>query len=282
VTRWLAFSVVVSLAGCGSSPFVQASYVRERPRRSHAPMSTARELPAGRPFAPSPITETAEAFADLALAAIEARPLPPSPIPTAGPITSNVDWRDGVTSLNELSVIAVAFEVDLVLKRGVPAEDAEGVARWGELRAVIAVSRNGLRIVELRPGEMRDDATDRAAPAGLEGLVPLTRDLLSRLRAGDLSIYELTEDDRRLLANDVAWARIQHDRPHHGRLREIQEMLASLPHEPLGYRLDDVSILARDGQNRLYALSLEVDPHGDTFALVTEPLVTVRRLWPRE
>lgn len=278
--RWTcALAATLTLIGCGSSPFVRTSAIHERPRRTHA-LPSALELPSGRPFARSPITDFAEAMADLALAAIEARPLPPSPMPANGALSARVDWRNGVTSLRQLSVLAVAIEVDLVLKRGEPPQGDVGPSRWGELRAVIALSRNGLRLVELRPGEMRTDENDRQPPPGLEGVRALARDLLAGLRSGDLSSYDLTEEDRALLANDVVWARIEHDRPHHGRLRDIQTMLEGLPEDPIAYRLDDVSVLARDERNHLYALSFELDPHGDTFALTTDPLVTVRRLWP--
>lgn len=252
-----------------------------RPRRTYA-QPPPRELPSGRPFADSPITTFAEALADLALAAIEARPLPPSPVPTSEPLGAPlVEWPDGVVPLRQLNVLAVAIELDLVLKRGEPPPGAIGPARWGELRATVALSRNGLRLVELRPAEMRDASEGGAPPAGLEGVAALASDLLTGLRAGDLSAYELTEDDRALLANEVAWARIQHDRPHHGRLRDIRAMLAALPNEPLAYRLDEVAVLARDDRGGLYSLSLELDPRGGSFVLRTTPLVTVRRLWPR-
>jgi hypothetical protein len=270
-------------AGCGSPQSDAGLHpAHEEPRDPEEQSSPALlDLPSGRPFASSPITETAEALTDLALAAVEGRALPTPPLPTDEPLESTAELELRVEPPPRLSVIAVAFEMDLVMKRGEAPAEAVGIERWGTLRATVALGRNGLRLVELRPSELTPDAGHRLPP-GLEGMAAIARELLGHLRAGDLSAYELTAEDQRLLANDAIWARVMHDRPGRARIREVQQMLADLPNEPLGYRLDDISILARDAQNRLFALSLELDPANGSFALTTSPLVTVRLLWPPE
>lgn len=238
--------------------------------------------PEGRPFAPTPITPFAEAIADLALAAATAQPLPPSPVPTRRPLgpTPAVEWTP-TTRPAHLSVMAVAMQVDLVLKRGVTPGDASADERWGTLRVTIVVGRNGLRIVSLRPGLTSSDAPVGAPPPGLEGLPELARTIIADLRRGNVAPYELTEADRRVLANDAVWAQIYEDGPPLRNAPRVAAMLEGMPDTPLAYGLDDVGVLVRDEEGRLYSLLLELDPQGATFALSTDPLVHVRRLWPR-
>ncbi len=240
--------------------------------------------PPTRPFAPSPITDFAESIADFALAAVEARPLPPPPIELRHDLEGapSVEWAaQAGPRPTRLSVLAVAMQLDLVLKRGEPPEAATGVDRWGRLRTMVVIGRNGLRIVSLRPGTMTRVGTEGAPPPGLQGLVELSRTLIADLRRGDTSRYELADEDRRLLANDAVWAQLFEDGPPLARAPEVTAMLHGLPDTPLAYGLDDIGVLVRDQDGRLYSLGLELDPHAGTFALATTPLVRVHRIWPR-
>ncbi len=259
------------------------------PARVHRPAAwemtaTPVAYPDTRPFAPSPITPFAEAIADLALAAIEARPLPPSPVPYRHAIDGapEVEWAQRTTPRpRRLTVLATAMQLDLVLKRGVPSDDAVGVDRWGRVQATVVVGHNGVRIVSLRPLAMTPHGTEGSPPPGLEGLPELARTILSDLRRGDVSAYELNDADRELLANDAVWAQLHADGPPLARAPQITAMLEGLPDAPLAFGLDDVGVLARDEEGRLYSLGLELDPIDGSFALATTPLVSVRRLWPR-
>jgi hypothetical protein len=259
------------------------------PRDTSQPADTAgpsepAELPTGRPFAPTPVTEYAETLTDLAVAAVEGRPLPASEVPLRRPVEGapEVVWSDSLADRpREISVLGIAFELELILKRGQPTPGAEGAARYGSVRATVALSRNGLRLVELHPRVMSPDPGGGSPPAGMEGLPELARTLVAALRRGDVTEYDLTEEDRLLLDDDAVWAEAQELRLIHARIPEIRELLEGLPDEPLAYRLDEVAVLARDDHDRLLSLSMEFDPHGDSFALRTTPLVEVRRLWPR-
>jgi hypothetical protein len=235
----------------------------------------------GRPFADTPITPFAEHISDLALAAVYGRALPPSPVPTNGPLERIVEWPTPGVRPTRLSVLAVGLEVDLILKRGNPTVDSAGVERWGTLRVMLVITRNGLRLLSLRPVEATADGEGGTPPPGLEGLDRVARDLIAHLRSSDLSAYEFNEADRSLLSNDTVWTEVLRDRPSHGRLRDVAAMVADLPDAPLAYNLDDIGVLVRDPDGRLYSLSLEMDPHQGSFVLTDSPLVDVRRLWPQ-
>lgn len=287
--RTIALLALLALSGCwgGTSSMTLGPRSRliETPPRARRPAAWEMRAidsqpPPGRPYADTPITPFADRITDFAIAAALRRPLPAPPIATRRPLTiePQVDW-DGPPPAR-LDAIAVAIEVDLILKRGEP-DDAAPSERWGRVRATLVVGRNGLRLVSLRPGAVTRDDRGGALPPGLEGLDAVARTLIADLRRGDVSGYALDERDRRLLANDAVWAQLHEDGPHLGRAREIGAMLESLPAAPIAYVLDDIGVLARDENGDLYGLSLELDPHAGSFALATSPLVTVRRLWPR-
>ncbi len=290
----LGAALLLLAAGCGGGPTPMVlgtggRLIESPPRPRHMMLAEPPPTPAPerlptRPFAETPITAFAESITDLALAALERRPLPPSPVPTRRPIDSDeiVEWSGFVGPRpSRLEVLAVAIEVDLILKRGEPPPDGENAARWGSLRTTLVVNRNGLRLVSLRPAVMSPDPGGGVPPAGLEGLEPIARQLIAHLRRGDVSPYDLTEQDRQLLSNDMVWREVLQDRPTHARVREVASMLVELPDAPLAYRLDDVAILTRDPEGRLYGLSLELDAQGNSFVLTVSPLLHVRRLWPQ-
>lgn len=257
---------------------------RPRPRRPPARwVPRALEAPPpGRPYASTPLTPFAERITDLALAAAFGRPLPAPPIPTRRPIALDraAVWSTrGQPRPHRLEAIGVAVEVELIFKRGEP-DDAAPSERYGSLRLTIALSRNGLRIVSMRPAALSPAPRGGRLPPGLGGLEEVVRALLADLRRGDVARYALDEEDRRVLANDSAWAQVHEDGPPLARADEVRAMLDLLPAMPLAYVLDDIGVLARDERGRLYGLSLELDPQGATFALATNPLVSVRRIFP--
>jgi hypothetical protein len=238
-----------------------------------------------RPFAETPITGFAEGIADLALAAVEGRPLPPSPVPTREPLMDEPQrvewWPPDSPRPSRLEVLAVALEVELILKRGGPDDQGAVDERFGAVLATLVVNRNGLRVVSARPRAAPPSTTDRRPPPGLEGLPEAARQVLAALRSGDLAPFELDERDRRLLANDTVWAQLRADAARDLRGPRIRSLLDGLPEMPLSYKLDDVGVLARDQDGRLFGLGLELDAEGESFVLTTTPLVQARRLWPR-
>lgn len=288
--RSIALGALLAFAtGCwgGTSPMTLGPRSRlietsPRPRRPAAWEVHAQESPPppARPYADTPITEFAERITDFALAAAMHEPLSEPPIPTRRPVSMlpQVRWDERARPAH-LQALAVAIEVELILKRGEP-DDAAPNERWGRLRATIVVAKHGLRIVSLRPGAIRQDERAGTLPRGLEGLEAVARTLIADLRRGEVSHYALDERDRRLLANEGVWAQVHEDGPALARARAIGRMLEDLPAAPLAYVLDDIGVLARDEEGGLYALTLELHPHAGSFALSTTPLVSVRRIWP--
>lgn len=293
ITRWIAL-VALGLAlpacwgGTSSMTMGPRSHLIETPPRARRPTAwemraiEAAPLP-GRPYAETPITPFAESITDFALAAAYGAPLPPPPVATRRPLDAHplIEWSERIATRPErLEAIAVAVELEMILKRGEP-DDAAPSERWGSVHATLVVNRNGLRIVSLRPGAVSSDPRGGSLPQGLEGFEPALRTLLGDLRSGDVLHYELDDHDRRLLANDAVWAQLHEDGPPLARARQVGAILETLPHAPIAYVLDDIGVLARDERGHLYGLSLELDPDGGTFALATTPLVSVRRLWPQ-
>jgi hypothetical protein len=292
-TRWIAlFALGLTLPACwgGTSSMTMGPRARliETPPRARRPTAwemraiEAAPLP-GRPFAETPITPFAERITDFALAAAYGAPLPSSPVATRHPLDGHpvIEWSERIATRPErLEAIAVAVELEVILKRGEP-DDAAPSERWGSVHATLVVTRNGLRVVSLRPGAVSSDPRGAALPQGLEGFETALRTLLGDLRSGDVLHYELDDRDRRLLANEAVWAQLHEDGPPLARAHQVGAILETLPHAPIAYVLDDVGVLARDDDGHLYGLSLELDPAGGTFALATTPLVSVRRLWPQ-
>ena len=284
-------SLLVPLASCGGEPLpyqrrptpviipAQQPRAQERVVRAAPPPSP--EIA----FARTPITETAEALSRLAVSAAMTPQIDPSPIATRRPLGTpglEVDWSSQIDGRPRgLEVLGLALEIEIVLKRGTPPDHAEGRARWGSVRATLALSRNGLRLVELRGRAMEPDLDSGRAPQGFAGLDELVAALLNDLADGDMASYRLNQDDRALLNNDTVWARVEQDFST-GQLEEVREMVRGLPREPLGIRLDDVSVLVRDERHRLLSLSMDFDPRGESFVLATAPLVRVAQLWPRQ
>lgn len=280
--RVIVCVVALAVSACGSSEVGRTTGgpLHEQPPGQSPPHPL---RPSGRPLADTPITATAEGLIDLALAAVEGHAAP-SPVPTRRPLTEppRVTWRDVPEGRpGPLTVLGFAIEIEIVLKRGEPPPDAADPERWGSLRVTYVISANGPRLVSLRPRVTSPSSEGGAPPPGLEGIEEVARALLGDLRRGDPSRYELTAADRALLANDSLWARVEAQRLMNAPVAQIQQMLVALPEEPLAYRLDDVSILVRDADDRLLSLDLNFDPVDGSYALSVDPLVEVRRLWPR-
>ena len=282
--RVIVCAVGLAVSACGSGqPDVGRTTGGPLHEAAQDPPPPRAPRPSGRPLADTPITAAAEGLIDLALAAVAGHGAP-SPVPTRRELTDppRVAWRDVPEGRpGPLTVLGFAIEIELVLKRGEPPPDAVGPERWGSIRVTYVLSANGPRLVSLRPRATSPTTEGGAPPPGLEGLSEVARDLLRDLRRGDPSRYELTAADRTLLANDSLWSRVENERLMNAPVAQIQRMLVGLPEEPLAYRLDEVSILVRDADDRLLSLDLNFDPTDGSYALGVDPLVEVRRLWPR-
>lgn len=276
----LAFALL--LAGCGPPVASEGAHPEERRTpRTGGEEATRGPRASGLPYADTPITPIAQELTELALAAIDGRDLPATRVPMPEPSgpTQLVWYTD--TRPRDLTILVIAFEVELVLKRGEPEEDAEGPARWGSVRATLALSRNGLRLVSLRPRTMTRQLRGGPLPPGMEGFAAVCGELLAALRRGDISGYALDDADRALLGNDDVWARVQQDRVSSALAAQIQTMLGTLPGEPLAYRFDDIALLAADEEDNLLSFAFEMEALAGSYALRTEPLLEARRLWPQ-
>jgi hypothetical protein len=276
-----ALTFALLLLGCGPPSVSAGEHPAERPTsRTGGEEAPRAPRQSGLPYADTPIAPVAQELTDLALAAIEGRDLPATRVPMPEPSgPAQVVWYTD-TRPRHLTILVIAFEVELVLKHGEPEEDAEGPARWGSVRATFALSRNGLRLVSLRPRTMTRQQRGGPLPAGMEGFAEVCAELLAALRRGDVSGYALDDADRALLGNDDVWARVQQDRVSSALAAQIQTMLGTLPREPLAYRFDDIALLAADEQDNLLSFAFQMEAQAGSYALRTEPLLEARRLWP--
>ncbi|MEZ4338849.1 MAG: hypothetical protein R3B82_19700 [Sandaracinaceae bacterium] len=273
------------LAACGppSTGSGPRPHVATRGGPSRVTSEAHREpRPSGRPFAATPITGVADELTDLAVAVAEGRPLPETHLPLRSPLgeTPQARWFTE-RPIGGTTVIGIAFELELILKRGVPDDDAAPAERWGSLRLTLALSRNGLRVYSVRPRTMSRALPGGPLPPAMEGFATVAAEIVGALRAGDVSAYALDERDRELLQNDEAWLQVQDERVRPELVTQIQTMLATLPDAPLAYRLDDVAVLLVDHDERLLGYAMSWEPEGERFVLTTEPLVEARQLWPR-
>ncbi|MBX3268758.1 MAG: hypothetical protein KF729_00770 [Sandaracinaceae bacterium] len=272
------------LAGCGPHHAVAAGPRRDEPGERQPALARPDAAPraSGRPYADTPISEVAEELTDLALAVADGRPPPPTEVRLRSALDGAEQARWHTDRPREAPlVIGIAFELELILKRGVPDDDAEPAERWGSLRLTLALSRNGLRLYSVRPRTMSRALPGGPLPSALAGLGALAAGLVAALRSGDVAAYALDEADRALLGNDEVWAQVQEDRVRPELVTQIAAMLATLPDAPLAYRLADVAVLAADADGRLLSYAMSWDLEGQRFVLATEPLVEIRQLWPR-
>lgn len=270
-----------ALASCGGAPHDHADG-HDAVTEGDDPPTDRDELRAsGRPFADTPLTEIADDLTALALAAIAGAPPPVDELPLDAPLETpaEIDWQ--AAPPRDPVVLGIAFEIELILKRGAPDDDAVGPARWGSIRLTLALSRYGLRLVSLRPRTMSHALPGGALPTVMRGASAVATELLGAVRAGDVSAYAMGEHERQLLGNDEVWLQAQQDRVSPELVRQVQQMIATLPDEPLAWRLDDVAVLIADADDRLLSLAFEWDSDGQgSFALRTLPLIEVRQLWP--
>ncbi len=276
-----ALFCAAALASCAGSPHTnQRERVEAPPPRQDFPPRPPRTP--GRPYAETPVTQISDELTSLAIAAATDAPLPATAAPLRSPLERppEVYWHTARPEASLLT-IGIAFEVEAILKRGQPEEDAAPAQRWGSVRLTLVLTRNGLRLYSVRPRTMSRSLPGGTLPAGMEGFAEVASELLAGLRRGDVSAWALDDADRRLLASDEVWTQVQQDRVSATLVAQIQTMLETLPEEPLAYRLDSVAVLVADGEDRLLSLALEWDAEGGSFVLETAPLLEVRQLWPR-
>lgn len=277
-------ALALALAACGTTPATGPRAPDRRPEpppRATTPPAVGPRI-SGRPYAETPITGVANELTDLAMAVAEDRPLPATQLPLRSPLAAATQARwHTARPTGPTVVIGIAFEIELILKRGEPDDDAEPAERWGSLRLTLALSRNGVRVYSVRPRTMSRALPGGPLPPSMQGLTEVSAEIVAALRAGDVSAYALDEADRALLRNDEVWLQVQQDRIQPELVTQIQAMLATLPDAPLAYRLDDVAILVVDGDERLLSYAMSWEPEGARFVLTTEPLVEARQLWPR-
>jgi len=272
---------IAALSSCGG-PHAPPDDADDVAERDPAPTEDAdAPRPSGRPYADTPLTEIADELTALALAAVSDGPLPVTHVPLDAPLESPVELARQTAAPRDPVVLGIAFEIELILKRGAPDDDAVGPARWGSIRLTLALSRYGLRLVSLRPRTMSMALPGGSLPPAMQGAAAVATEILGAIRAGDVSAYAMGEPERQLLDNDEVWLQVHQDRVSPALVQQVQQMIATLPDEPLAWRLDDVAVLIADADDRLLSVAFEWDADGQgSFALRTSPLLELRQLWP--
>lgn len=242
------------------------------------------ELLSALPYADTPVTFFAEQMTRALLAAVRDEPLPQLPVPTAlpiGPTGPDVQYQGSeARPVGELTVLGFGMEVDFVLKVGEPDPDGAPGTQDGQLRATIYLTRNGLRLLELRSSEMGRES-GLPAPQVLCDLDSVGHDILQRVRDDTISQLFLGETERRILGNDDVWREVQEGRPSGEVLQRVRVMVDQFgPTPPITFRLDDGGILVRDEAGSVFTLSFDLDDDGSQVVLSADPFVRVQPLSP--
>lgn len=225
-------------------------------------------------FAASPLTDFAGGVRDIALAALDGRPLPRGAIPIepSRDPTRMVRSKHQPPPSRELDVLAFAMEITLVLREpdSTSADDPED----GSIELIAFLSRAGLKVAKL---EARSPRSHRPLPAWLSGVERFGHEVLIALRGGGIGRLLVGEAERPVLGDDFLYRRLMDERPKLEQLRSA-EALAARHGRVLGYRVDDVFLVSRDRAGVIWGLELELDESEGQVMLDGSPLVRVERL----
>ncbi|MCL4749536.1 MAG: hypothetical protein KJ015_05225 [Myxococcales bacterium] len=225
-------------------------------------------------FAASPLTEFAGGVRDIALAALDGRPLPQGAIP----VEPSRDPSRRVRSdkppppSRELDVFAFAMEITLVLRE--PSSTSADDPEDGSIELIAFLSRTGLKVAKL---EARSPRSHRPLPVWLSGVERFGNEVLTALRGGGIGQLLVGEAERPVLSDDFLYRRLMDERPKLEQLRSA-EALAARHGRVLGYRVDDVFLVSRDRAGVIWGLELELDESDGQVMLDGSPLVRVERL----
>ncbi len=228
------------------------------------------------PYANSSITDFACKVTDIAFAALRGKPLPNNGIaierlPRG---RSLVRKRDAVPA--RLDVVAFIAEMDILLGLSKKASNSRaGRSRNRTLRTALYLSSTGLKLAHLRVS-----SAIRAYPLAPEvkGFEPVAKDLIKALRANRLKRWLISETERPGFGNDALFRELIDEAPKTRVIRDVRDMLKTW-NEPEEYRFDDLVILVRGPDRRIYNLRLDVEHHRHGMELDSRPLVYFKQVY---
>jgi len=232
-----------------------------------------------RPYGASPITETAEALTDAALAALRDEPIPQIPVPTrgsaSGPPVVRRRPHDGqvVMPQGEITVLGLFFELEVVLKVAPAGVDQPTEASDGGLEVIVYVGSRGVRIIGLEPRRM-GSSPGHALPQGLTGLEQVVADVLERLRAGTTEELFLGEAERALFGPEL-WREVTRSMPRGEQLERARRLVESVGDVTMTYEIDDSGVIARDEQGTMFMIEFDFDDVDGRIVLDASPLFRI-------
>lgn len=224
-------------------------------------------------FAPSPLTELANGIRDIALAALDGRPLPSGAIPVQPSRDPERRVRsDGpAPKSSDLDVLVFAMEMTLVLRA--PRDSGGDDDGRGAIEIIAFLSRTGLKVASLRT---RDARSYHPLPDWLSGVGRGGGEIFSALKSRRIGDLLVGQTERPVLGDDL-YQMLMEKRPTVERLQEA-EALAAAHDRVLGYHLDDVFLVARDRDGTVWGLELEIDESDGKHYLDGSPLVRIERV----
>jgi hypothetical protein len=216
-------------------------------------------------FARSPITELGEKIVELVTAAIDGKPLPNdlplgTPRRDTGPVQlTGLDLDDA----KGIDWFGLGIEVDfsVTTQGGTPAN----------VDTVYLLTEAGLHLIGTSVGERERKL---ALPRWARGLETVAIDLLATARRGNLASLLPGDDVRRVFAADEFWEKAVKTLPKAEKLDELEALARTATSGPTGFRLDDVELVGRKPDGKLYTAKLDFD-EGDG-SVILEPHVHVR------
>jgi hypothetical protein len=221
------------------------------------------------PFPDSPITPVAHELIQVAGAALRGDPIPrvSFPIETIGDRDSLVSGEKDLLA-RELEFIAFAMELEFSTEPTNPGPG--GVAPEG-IDLVLFLSRHGLKIIKLEA-----DAVSGALPApGWLSVSGLAQEILTDVQGDRMGRWWLGDAEQQLLGPELAKEIERDGAKQPDRLRKAQQRLAGKT-SVRGFRIDDVTLIARDPRGEIWALRMQFE-RGDDPTLDANPIVRVRR-----
>lgn len=282
----LGSMAVLAGAACGERPTPPASppapsleIATAQPETESSAEPIATRHPGATSFAQSPMTAFANQVIDLIRGVLDGRPPPSGPLPL-------IPWQsfDRLVKSRasaptprhaDLEFIVFGIELSVVLS-----EDAQAppTSDAGRLETITFLSRSGLKIAKL---SVRDASRAHPLPPWLEGAKRFGSDIFDAARHGTLEKLLVGEPERAVLGNDLLFAQVLKDLPDRSELERAQA-LAKSKRGLIGFRFDDVFVVARDKRGEIWGFKLEIEEEKGQLAFETSPLIEVSRMEPEQ
>ena len=209
----------------------------------------------------------------MVVAAVHARPFPPhrAELEDNAEDLTSVVLRPGDPPVPEsLTFEAFLAESDIMF----PSHRTEAATQpaW-TLRVVFFVGAGGVKIAGVR---LRGEHTPRELPAWLRGVEEAGWQVIHAARKEQLRRLLVGDVERCALRNDALFAKITEDMPDDALVDRVESMVTW--DGPTGFHADDLALVARDDQGRLWGFQLDVDHARGGVVLDSRPFVRVRLL----